>query len=112
MTALALGAVACQTTAQGAVREAVVLDDIEAVITTVKAVLEDVIREGRVNLGPSDLTRDSVITVLPSPPGPYEGNSPAMPRYFELVTDGKQCFLRERGERTLHTLTGVRCRAK
>lgn len=110
--ALAVGVAACQTTAQGAVREAVVLDDNEAVITTVKAVLEDAIREGRVNLGPSDLKRDSIITVLPSPPGPYEGNSPAMPRYFELVTDGKNCFIRERGEKTLRALAGVRCRVK
>ena len=112
MVALALGSAACQTTAQIPVRAAVLLDDSQQAIVAIQSTLEPVLQQGRVNLGPSDLTRDSVITVLPPPPGPYEGNSPAMPRYFELVTDGKHCFLRERGERALHSLAGVNCRAK
>lgn len=109
---LAVTTIACQTTAQTSVYAAVALDDDDHIIREIKAVLEGIIHQGRISLGPSDLTRDSVIAVLPPPPGPYEGNSPAMPRYFELVTDGTNCFVRERGERTLHTLTGVRCRAK
>jgi hypothetical protein len=112
MTAVVLGSAACQTTAQVSVRAALLLDDNERDIAAIQETLEGVIRRGRISLGPSDLTRDSVITVLPPPPGPYEGNSPAMPRYFELVTDGKHCFLRERGERALHSLAGVNCRAK
>jgi hypothetical protein len=112
MTAVVLGSAACQTTAQIPVRAAVLLDDSQQAIVAIQSTLEPVLQQGRVNLGPSDLTRDSVITVLPPPPGPYEGNSPAMPRYFELVTDGKHCFLRERGERALHSLAGVNCRAK
>ena len=112
MVALALGSAACQTTAQIPVRAAVLLDDSQQAIVAIQSTLEPVLQQGRVNLGPSDLTRDSVITVLPPPPGPYEGNSPAMPRHFELVTDGKPCFLRERGERALHSLAGVNCREK
>jgi hypothetical protein len=112
MVALALGSAACQTTAQVSVRAAVLLDDNERAIKAIQSTLESVIQQGRVNLGPSELTRDSVITVLPPPPGPYEGNSPAMPRYFELVTDGQSCFLRERGNETLHSVAGVNCRAK
>jgi len=112
MVALALGSAACQTTAQIPVRAAVLLDDSQQAIVAIQSTLEPVLQQGRVNLGPSDLTRDSVITVLPPPPGPYEGNSPAMPRYFELVTDGKHCFLRERGARELHALAGVNCRAQ
>lgn len=112
MVALALGSAACQTTAQISVRPAVLLDDNEQAIMAIQSTLETVLQQGRVNLGPSQLTQDSVITVLPPAPGPYEGNSPAMPRYFELVTDGKQCFLRERGARDLHALAGVNCRAK
>jgi len=112
MVALALGSAACQTTAQVSVRAAVLLDDNERAIKAIQSTLESVIQQGRVNLGPSELTRDSVITVLPPPPGPYEGNSPAMPRYFELVTDGQSCFLHERGNKTLHSVAGVDCRAK
>lgn len=112
MAALALGSAACQTTAQGSVRAALLLDDREPVITAIKTTLENVIQKGRVSLGPNELTRDSLVTVLPPPLGPYEGNSPAMPRYFELVTDGKNCFLRERGDKTLHLIAGVGCRAK
>lgn len=112
MVALALGSAACQTTAQVSVRAAVLLDDNERAIKAIQSTLESVIQQGRVNLGPSELTRDSVITVLPPPPGPYEGNSPAMPRYFELVTDGQSCFLRERDARELHALPGVNCRAQ
>ena len=112
MTAVVLGSAACQTTAQVSVRAALLLDDNERDIAAIQEALEGVIRRGRISLGPSDLTRDAVITVLPPAPGPYEGNSPAMPRYFELVTDGKLCFLRERGVRELHALAGVNCRAQ
>lgn len=112
MTAVVLGSAACQTTAQVSVRAALLLDDNERDIAAIQEALEGVIRRGRISLGPSDLTRDAVITVLPPAPGPYEGNSPAMPRYFELVTDGKLCFLRERGARELHALAGVNCRAQ
>ena len=72
----------------------------------------DVIGPGRITLGPVDLSRDSVISVLPPPPGPFEGNSPAMPRYFELVTDGKKCFLRERGKDEVRALPGATCRVR
>jgi hypothetical protein len=65
-----------------------------------------------VAIGPGDPTRDPTIAVLPPAPGPYEGNSPSMPTYFELVTDGKSCFLRERERQTLHPLPGVTCRPK
>jgi len=112
MTAVVLGSAACQTTAQVSVRAALLLDDNERDIAAIQEALEGVIRRGRISLGPSDLTRDAVITVLPPATGPYEGNSPAMPRYFELVTDGKLCFLRERGARELHALAGVNCRAQ
>jgi hypothetical protein len=112
MTALVLGSAACQTTAQVSVRAALLLDDNERAIKAIQSTLEAVLKQGRVNLGPSELTRDAVITVLPPAPGPHEGNSPAMPRYFELVTDGKLCFLRERGARELHALAGVNCRAQ
>lgn len=109
---LASSAAACQTTADTAVRAAVLLEPNEQTRTLLENAIAQVIGPGRITLGPVDLARDSLIPVLPAPPGPYEGNSPAMPRYFELVTDGKRCFLRERGKDELRALPGTTCRAR
>jgi len=106
----AIGVSACQTFAGTAMQRAVLLEESAVTMDAIKRVLDGVIREGRLTLGPGDLTRDSVIAVLPPAPGPYEGNSPAMPTYFDLLTDGKSCFLRERGKDDLLLLPGVACR--
>jgi len=109
---LAASAGACQTTADVALRPAVLLKPNEQTRTLLENVIAEVVGAGRVTLGPVDLTRNSVISVLPPAPGPFEGNSPAMPRYFELVTDSKECFLRERGKDELRALPGTTCRAQ
>jgi len=109
---LAASAGACQTTADVALRPAVLLKPNEQTRTLLEKAIAEVVGAGRVTLGPVDLTRNSVISVLPPAPGPFEGNSPAMPRYFELVTDGKECFLRERGKDELRALPGTTCRAQ
>jgi hypothetical protein len=109
---LAASAGACQTTADVALRPAVLLKPNEQTRTLLENVIAEVVGAGRVTLGPVDLTRNSVISILPPAPGPFEGNSPAMPRYFELVTDGKECFLRERGKDELRALPGTTCRAQ
>jgi hypothetical protein len=115
-TLLAAPLAACHTVASDAARPAVLADGLPdgnaQTIATITEVLGKVTGQGRVKLGPGDPTKESLITVLPPPPGPYEGNSPAMPTYFELVTDGKACYLRERDRATLHPLPGVVCRAK
>lgn len=113
IAATALGLVACQTPAAGkdprpATLERVTPESREALTRALEAIL----KQGRVRLGPGDLGKESVITVLPPPPGPYEGNSPAMPAYFELMTDGKTCFALERRSSVMHPLPGVACRAK
>ena len=109
---LASSAAACQTTADGALKTAVLLEPNDQTRTLLEKTITYIIGPGRITLGPVDLARDSLIPVLPAPPGPYEGNSPAMPRYFELVTDGKKCFLRERGKDELRTLPDTTCRAQ
>jgi hypothetical protein len=109
---LAASVVACHTVAVGSIRPAVLSDANPTTMAAVAQVLAKVTGQGRVALGPGDPTRDPTITVLPPLPGPYEGNSPAMPTYFDIVTDGKACFLRERTKQTLHPLPGVACRPK
>lgn len=109
---LVSSAAACQTTADGALKTAVLLEPNEQTRTLLEKAITEIIGPGRITLGPVDLARDSLIPVLPAPPGPYEGNSPAMPRYFEIVTDGKKCFLRERGKDELRTLPDTTCRAQ
>jgi hypothetical protein len=109
---LAASVAACHTVAADSMRPAVLSDASPKTLAAVTQVLAKVTGQGRVALGPGDPTRDSTITVLPPAPGPYEGNSPSMPTYFELVTDGKACFLREREKQTLHPLSGVACRPK
>ena len=107
-----LGLVACHTTASGPLRPATLQDGGPATVEALTRALSAVLGEGRVRLGPSDLTSDPQVTLLPPPPGPYEGNSTAMPRYFDLMIDGKGCYARERKTGALHPLPGVSCRAK
>lgn len=107
-----LGLAACSTTGNPPQRPATLAEASPAALEALSRELSAIIGEGRVRLGPSDPSRDPVIVVLPPPPGPYEGNSTAMPRYFELMTDGKACFVRDRKTGALHPLAGVACRAK
>ena len=88
---LALGVVACHTVATDAPRPAVLVEDSPAARETIKKVLLAATREGVVSFGQSDLSKDPLIVVQPPRLSPYEGNSPAMPIYFDLVTDGKSC---------------------
>jgi hypothetical protein len=109
---LAASAGACQTTGGASLRTAILLEPDEQTRALLVKTIEDLVGSGRITLGPVDLTRDSLISVLPPQPGPYEGNSPAMPRYFELITDGKNCFLRERGKDELRALPSTTCRVQ
>ena len=110
--AAAAGLSACRTPNAPALRPALLADASPATLQTLDRVLFEATRTGPAKRGPGDPTRDSVVTVLPPPPGPYEGNSPAMPRYFDIVTDGSACYLRDRKTGEDHRLPGVACRPK
>lgn len=109
---LALGISGCHTVAGDAPRQAVLVADDAKARETITQVLLGATREGRVSFGQSDLTKDPLIVVQPPPLSPYEGNSPAVPVYYDLVTDGRRCFLRERKSGKTHALPGVTCRPK
>lgn len=113
-TGLAAGVIlaACQTTAAVALRPAVLVDATPEALRQLDRTLAAATGRGRIKRGPGDVTKEPAIAVLPPPPGPYEGNSPAMPVYFDLVTDGKGCFVRDRSSGKTHVLRGVSCRPK
>lgn len=108
----AAGLSACKTPEVPELRAALFVDASPATLQTLDRVLFEATREGPAKRGPGDPTRDSVVTVLPPSPGPREGNSPAMPRYFDIVTDGSICYLRDRKNGETHALPGVACRPK
>ena len=110
--AAVVGLSGCRTPKVPESRPALLVDASPAALQTLDRVLFEATRQGPAKRGPGDPTRESVVTVLPPPPGPYEGNSPAMPRYFDIVTDGSACYLRDRKTGEDHRLPGVACRPK
>jgi len=109
---VAIGIAGCLTVSADAPRPAVLVTDGPAARETITKVLLAATREGVVSFGQSDLSKDPLIVVQPPRPSPYEGNSPAVPVHFDLVTDGKRCFVRERPTGKTHPLPGVACRPK
>lgn len=105
----ALLAGACQSGA-GAAQPALLMQGDGGALDRLRAALA---REmGRaVDLGPSDPTRSSVISVLPVPAGPQNDRNMALPTVFRLESDGRTCALvrEETGARIV--LDGVTCRA-
>ena len=112
LSALMVGAAACHTVENGGPRPAVLVADTPEARDAIKTVVLSATRDGQVSFAGSDLAREPVIVVQPPPPGPFEGNSPALPVYFDLMTNGKECFARERRTGTLPPLPGVACRAR
>ena len=95
---LAIGAVAalgsCQATAvpQPAVLERA--DD--AALAELKAVIATAMGKARIEFGAMDLENSPEIPVLPPRPDQLEGQSPAMPTYFDLVIDNGECAVIDR----------------
>lgn len=111
IVAAALGLVlaGCQTHGE---TSAALLERADAeTLSRVKAVLADAMQKTSVELGPVDLSTSSVIPVLPPPLGPLQGNSPATPILFDLMTSGGDCVLVRRDSGESFALEGVNCRA-
>lgn len=111
VAALMIGGTGCHTLGGDALRPAVLVRDAPEAREAITKAAQAATREGRVSFGTSDLSKDPVISVQPRP-APSEGNSMAMPTFFDLVTDGKACFLREQKTGKTHPLPGVACRPK
>ena len=64
----------------------------------------------RIDFGAMDLATSSEIPVLPPRPGPFEGSSPAIPTYFDLVISSGQCLVIKRSTGEVFEAEGIRCK--
>lgn len=99
------GVGACQSSPQ----PATLVDASPETLSALTGVLAAAVDRAQVQLGPGDLTKESVISVLPPRPGPLEGNSPAMPTIFDIVLVEGECFVQERQSGERFPLTGIAC---
>ncbi len=91
--------------------EPAVLESVDdATMSALHAALADAMGRARVELGPGDLTTDSIITVLPPPLAPQEDRSLAKPTYFDLMKANGGCILANRETGAEYPLKGVSCR--
>ncbi len=95
---------ACQSLAQDGGARVDMADP--ATRSAVTAALSEAVGRGHIEIGPSD---GRVITVLPPKPGPYEGNSPAMPVRFDIEKRGDQCVAVRHDTGQAVPLPGVTC---
>lgn len=102
--------VACETNA--APTPAVLASADDETMEVVSAVLAQALERASITLGAGDPTRESVIAVLPPPPGPNEDRSLATPDYFDLMLKGNDCFVVRRDSGEEYPLTDIPCRAR
>ena len=103
---------ACHTTAQAQPVPAVLETADNASMQALKATLAKAMNTSRVDLGASDPTQSSNITVLPKSVVGIRGGdygNYALPTQFNLMMDGQNCYLVKRGTETKIMLDGVAC---
>lgn len=100
---------ACQTVG-AAPQPAQLMPGDAAAMDQLKAALAKEMGRSPVDIGPSDPTRSSTISVLPVPGGPLNDRDMALPTVFKLETDGQVCALVREGTAKRIALDGVTCR--
>lgn len=100
----------CQSVEKpAAMKEAAVLNS-QADMAVLMTTLKDVMKDRSVSLGVGDPLSASNFTVLPKKPSPFETMSAAMPTAFEIMTDGKTCYIKNSAtEGAVYPLTGANC---
>ncbi len=76
----------------------------------VKSALARAMNRANIEIGPGDLTKTSVISVLPPKPGPNESRSTVRPTQFDIMMQGSACFVVRRDTGDEFPLRGVACR--
>ena len=109
MCAIALLVGACQSGA-GAQQPALLMQGDAPAMDQLRAALAREMGRTAVDLGPSDPTRNSVISVLPVPAGPLNDRDMALPTVFRLESDGRTCAVVRESTGARIPLDGVKCR--
>ncbi len=106
-----VGLSACQTqTVEETAQPAVLVSGDAQSMVAITSTLSEAVGRATIELGPTDLTKASTVTVLPPPLGPLETRSLATPTAFDLMMTGESCVLVERETGVRHALEGVACR--
>ena len=105
--ALLLSLTACQTLPAGGTATVDMSDAQTRAV--VMSVLAGAMHRAQVTLGPTD-AHTAVITVLPPPPGPLEGNSPALPVRFDIAQQNGRCVVVRHDTGEAFVLPGVACK--
>jgi len=109
---IAMAGSACHTTAQTQPSPAVLKSADESSMQALKSALAKAMKTSKVELGASDLTSSSTISVLPKSVTGLYGNDQAnfaLPTQFDLMMDGNDCYLLKRGSDNKIPLEGVNC---
>lgn len=85
-----LGFTACQSVAAD---QAAWLAPKADSLNDLKAALGEMMQTRRIDLGPSDPTQSTSLTVLPPPISPHETRSTALPVRFDLIMRNGKCYV-------------------
>ena len=80
-------------------------------LDALKTALAGAVGRAQIELGPSDPTTSSVVTVPPPPLHPTETHSTAMPTTFKLMLKNGDCIAVNEKTGEVYALKGVSCRA-
>jgi len=106
--ALSCALSACQTLAGAGTQARIAPYDAYAE-QVLKSALSSSLHRANIDLGPSDPSASSSITVLPPPVGPYETNSVALPIRFDIVLRDGVCYVVRTKTREAFALKDVMC---
>ena len=101
--------VSCQSTSavpQPAVLEKANNETVARLKTAIAAAMD----KGRVDFGAVDLENAPQIPVLPPRAGPFEGQSLALPTYFDLAIEGGSCVVVRRSTGEAFSVPNISCK--
>ncbi len=100
---------ACQST--DAKTYAVLVSADDQTMTALKSVLASALGQASVEIGPGDLTKTSVVAVLPPRLAQQEDRSVVQPDLFDLMINGAKCIVVRRQTGEEYDLRDVSCRS-
>lgn len=99
----------CQSLPSAAQPAVLVQADDEA-IARLKSAVASALGKARVDFGAINLEASPEIPVLPPQPGPFEGQSPALPTYFDLAVRDGECIIIKRSSGEVFKADGLNCK--